>query len=206
MLLLNKYVYEEKNLDKAFEKFTQETNYNKEDILYISKEEKGGLLKSSKVTLEIVVKEDIINFINEYFLNLSNGLGIEINSDITIEDDILNINLSSNDASALIGKNGKMLNSLQVLVRKMLEVNSNVNLKVNLDVENYKKRKISYLERDVKKIIKEVLKTKVDVKLDPMNSYERRIVHNLVSNYGQLTSESEGESPNRCVVIKYIEG
>ena len=206
MLLLNKYVYEEKNLDKAFEKFEQETNLTKEDVLYTSTEEKGGLLKSSKVILEIVKKEDLISFIKDYFDNLANGLNIEINSDINIEEDIININISSNDASALIGKNGKMLNSLQVLLRKMIEVNTNVSLKINLDVENYKKRKISYLERDIKKIIKEVLRTKVDVKLDPMNSYERRIVHNLVSNYGQLTSESEGESPNRCVVIKYIEG
>ena len=98
-----------------------------------------------------------------------------------------------------------MLNSIQVLLKKLIEIQTGMNLRINLDIENYKKRKIENLERDIKKIIKDVLRTRVDAKLDPMNSYERRIVHNLVSNYGQLSSSSEGEEPNRYVVIKYKE-
>ena len=63
-------------------------------------------------------------------------------------------------------------------------------------------RKEKHLEFEIKKICKEVLKTKVEVKLDPMNSYERRIVHNVVSKFDKLYSESEGEAPNRYTVIK----
>ena len=78
-------------------------------------------------------------------------------------------------------------------------------LKVNLDASNYKAKKNKNLEYEVKKIAKDVLKTKIDAKLDPMTSFERRIVHNVVNNFENLMTESVGETPNRCVVIKYKE-
>ena len=205
MLLLDKYVYEDKNLEKAFEKFEKENNLLKEETIYRVDEEKAGLLKSSKYVVTFFKKEDIKNLIEEFLNNTSKGLKIEINSEIKFEEDVISINLNSNDASALIGKNGKMLNSLQMLIKKLVEIQTGMNIKINLDVENYKKRKINILEREVKKIIKEVLKTKVDAKLDPMNSYERRIVHNVLGNFKGITTESEGEEPNRKVVIKYKE-
>lgn len=206
MLLLNKYVFEDKTEEKVFDKFIKELNLSKDDVIYTINEEKTGILKSTKYILNVYKKEDIKELINEFLENTRKGLGIEVSSNIVIDNESISINLSSSDASALIGKNGKMLNSIQLLIKKLIEIQTGMNIRVNLDIENYKKRKIEYLERDVKKIIKEVLKTKVDVKLDPMNSYERRIIHNLVSKYGQLTSASEGEEPNRYIVIKYNEG
>ena len=79
------------------------------------------------------------------------------------------------------------------------------NLKINLDVSNYKLRKQQLFEQDVKKIINEVLSTKLSTKLDPMNSYQRRIVHNVANNYYNIETESIGEEPNRYVTIKYID-
>ena len=70
---------------------------------------------------------------------------------------------------------------------------------------NYKVKKEKHLSFEIKKICKDVLKTKMDVKLDPMNSYERRIVHNVVSKFDNLYSESVGEGINRYTVIKYKE-
>lgn len=206
MLLLNKYSIEDKTEEKVFEKLEKELNLSKEEIIYNIREEKVGILKSTKVILDAYKKEDLKELINKFLENTAKGLNIEIESNIELDNESISINLSSNNSSALIGKNGKMLNSIQLLLKKLIEIQTGMNLRINLDIENYKKRKIENLERDVKKIIKDVLKTKVDVKLDPMNSYERRIIHNLVSKYGQLTSESEGEEPNRYIVIKYIEG
>ena len=74
-----------------------------------------------------------------------------------------------------------------------------------LDVENYKEKKISNIERLAKRVAREVSKTKVDAALENMNSYERRIVHNILTNYKHVTTTSEGEEPNRHVVIKYVE-
>lgn len=204
MLLLNKYSFEDKTEEKVVEKLKKE--FSEDEVLYTINEEKTGILKSTKYILTAFKKDDIIELLNKYFENTGKGLNINIESNILIDNESINISLSSDNSAALIGKNGKMLNSIQVLLKKLIEIQTGINLRVNLDIENYKKRKIENLEKDIKKIIKEVLKTKVDVKLDPMNSYERRIIHNLVSKYGQLTSESEGEEPNRYIVIKYIEG
>lgn len=203
--MLNNYIIEEKTLEKALLKCEKELDITTDKIFYTENYEKGGLLKSSKVILNVVKKEDVMSFINEYFNKLSKSLNIKINCDIRINEDIIRVNLNSEDASALIGKNGKMLNSIQVLLKKSIETQSGLNLKVNLDIEGYKERKIEKLEKNIRKIVKEVLTTKVDVKLDEMNSYERRIVHNIVSEYENLTSESEGVAPHRYVVIKYIE-
>ena len=74
----------------------------------------------------------------------------------------------------------------------------------SIDVANYKKNKLKKLEKEDKYIAKEVKKSKIDVSLDPMNSYERRMIHNLISNYEGLTTESIGEGKERHVVIKYI--
>ena len=78
-----------------------------------------------------------------------------------------------------------------------------VNLSV--DVENYKEKQNYFLEKKVKKIARDVTLSKVSVKLDPMNSYERKLVHEAIQGFKYVCSESEGEEPNRCVVIKYVE-
>ena len=97
------------------------------------------------------------------------------------------------------------LTSIQNLLRQTISNKIKFNLKINLDASNYKARKEKYFERNIKTIVNEVLKTKDEIKLDPMNSFKRRIVHSLVSDYYNLETESVGEEPNRCVIIRYVE-
>ena len=125
--------------------------------------------------MTVVKKEDIINFIKEY-----------VNNPI------------------LIGKDGRTINSLQLLMRQSLQNQTGMAIKVNLDASNYKAKKVKKFEFEIKNIVREVQKTKTDAKLDPMNSYQRRIVHALISNFSNVETESVGEEPNRCVVIKYV--
>ena len=70
-------------------------------------------------------------------------------------------------------------------------------------IKDYKVSKEKQLTKEIEKLAKEVIETKLDVKLDPTNSYDRRIVHNVISKYDNLVTESIGETPNRYVVIKY---
>ena len=79
------------------------------------------------------------------------------------------------------------------------------NLKISLDIGNYRAKKVRNLEREIKRVCKEVQNTKVEVKLDPMNSYERRIVHEVLADDKYVYTESIGEEPNRKVVIKLKE-
>ena len=113
--------------------------------------------------------------------------------------------LLSDDNAIIIGKDGKTLNSLQLLLHQSLNNMTGFNIRITVDAGNYKSNKEKRLERTVKNICKDVMSSKIEVKLDPMNSYERRIVHNVVSNYEMLTSKSFDEEPNRYVVISIKE-
>ena len=91
------------------------------------------------------------------------------------------------------------------MARQVVRNMTNFNIKINLDISNYREKKEKFFESDIKKIINEVLSSKTDTKLDPMNSYQRRLVHNVANNYYNIETESVGEEPNRCVTIKYVE-
>ena len=109
----------------------------------------------------------------------------------------------SDNNPILIGKNGQTLTALQNIVKQMVFSKTGLYPYVLLDVENYKDKKQSNVEYQVKKIAKEVIKTKKDAILDDMNAYERRIVHNILTNFKGVTTKSEGEEPNRKVVVYY---
>ena len=203
--MINKIVIEGKTREEAIENAVITYNTAKEDIIILNEEAKSALFKGKKYILEIITKQDVIKYIKEVINNIAKYFNTEINIEVKEVENIININLITDNNSLLIGKNGKNLESIQAYLRNLVNENTNNNLKLNLDVSNYKKKKIDNLERQVKRIAREVKNTKVDAKLDPMNSYERMIVHNAVSKYEELTTQSYGEEPNRYVVIKYKE-
>ena len=104
-----------------------------------------------------------------------------------------------------VGKEGKTLDSLQNIIRQIALKEFGDKYRVTVDVENYKEHRITNIERTARKIAREVARTKVEAKLETMNSYERRIVHNTLSNNKYVYTESIGEEPNRYVVIKLKE-
>ena len=132
-------------------------------------------------------------------------MNVTIESEINItEDNIYNINLVTSNNSILIGKEGKTLDAIQCLLRQISQNDLQNKIKINVDISNYKYEQTKKLEKNIKNIAKEVLKTKVDTSLDPMNSYNRRIVHTIVSEFSDLETESVGEGKERHVVIKYV--
>lgn len=203
--MCEKLEIEGKTIEEVTQKCSNELNLKKEDIIIINSEEKGGLFKGKKVIAQIIKKEDLKNYIKDFFKNLEKYMNIQINCEIKEEENNYNVMLVSDNNAILIGKEGKNLDAIQTIIRTIIKKLTNNIVKINLDASNYKAKKINNLEYEIKKIIDEVLKTKIDVKLDPMNSYERMIVHNYVSKYDNLTTESIGEEPNRYIVIKYKE-
>ena len=154
---------------------------------------------------EAVKKEDIKTYIIEYLTKVTNEMGINSKIEISEEDDVFSVKMFSDNNPILIGKDGKTLASLQILLRQSLSNQIKFNIKINLDASNYKIRKEKFFERDIKNIINDVMKTKDEVKLDPMNSYKRRIVHSIASEYYNIETESFGEEPERYVLIRYVE-
>ena len=196
MITLHKY--EGKNVDLLKEQCSNEL----EDAYMATKELESGLFKGKKYQLEAITKEEIISSIKSFINELSKNMNLEINSEIRFEENNINILLVSDNNNILIGKDGKTLNAIQLILRQSFKELNQFDLRIIVDVSNYKAKKIKNLEYQVKKICKEVLKTKVEVKLDPMNSYERRMVHSIVAEFEGLQSISYGETPNRYTVIK----
>lgn len=196
MITLHKY--EGKNKDLLKEECIKELN----DAYMITSEVESGIFKGKKYVLEAITNEEIINYIKMFINDLSKKMNIEINSEIKIIDKNINVLLVSNNNNILIGKDGKTLNAIQLILRQFCKQLNKFDFKIMVDASNYKAKKIKNLEYEIKKICKEVLKTKVEVKLDSMNSFERRIVHSIVAEFEGLESISYGENPNRYTVIK----
>ena len=195
------YEYEGKNLEELKEKALTELNANEEELYIRETEEAGGLFKSKKYKLEILTKDDVVKYIKDYIVDIAKYMGISVNIEAKKREKYIQINLFSENSSILIGKGGRTLEAMQLLIKNSILNQTGFKINVILDVEDYKEKNNRHLEFNVKKIAREVRRTGVDAKLDPMNSYERRIVHNAVGSIKGVTSHSEGEEPNRYVVI-----
>lgn len=203
--MLNIKEYTEKTKELALEHCLEELGKNESELFIIESETEAKLFKGKKVNLKVLEKSEVINFIKEFIKNLGSYMNLDIKSEVKENDGIIQIILVSDNNGILIGKDGRTMNSIQHLLRQAISIQTGFNLKLVVDVSNYKEKQNYFFERDIKNICKEVLHSHVDVKLDPMNSYKRRLVHNLVSDYKALETESLGEEPNRYVVIKYKE-
>ena len=199
---MEKYTYVGKTEEEALDEALKALDVTKEDIMYKSNEQKGGLFKSKKVEIEVIKKSDIHDFIKETILKLTKDMGFDVNAEVKVRDDILNITLFSDKNNLLIGRDGKNMSALSTVVRQIVFNELGYYYKFNLDVGEYKLKQQKNLERMAHRLAREVAKTKVEVKLDPMNSYERRIIHNTLNDDRYVYTESFGEEPNRYVVIK----
>ena len=195
-------VYEGKNLNELKEKAFSELNASENELYIRETEEVKGLLKTKKYKLEILTKDDLVKYIKNYIIDVAKNMGITVNIEAKKRENYIQINLFSENSSILIGKNGRTMEALQYLIKNSIFNKTGFKINVILDVEDYKEKINKHLEYNVKKIAREVRKTGVDAKLDPMNSYERRIVHNAVNEIKGVSTISEGVEPNRYVVIK----
>ena len=113
----------------------------------------------------------------------------------------IDIELSGDEMGVLIGKRGQTLDSLQYLVSLVVNKDEDEYIRVKVDTEDYRKRRKETLENLAKNIAYKVKRTKRPVSLEPMNPYERRIIHSALQNDKYVTTHSEGEEPFRRVVV-----
>lgn len=161
--------------------------------------------EDNKYVMEVVKKQNVKEYIKNYLEKITTEMGLETKFEINEDEDIFSVKMFSNNNPILIGKDGRTLTSLQALIRQSISNQIKFNIKINLDASNYKIKKERYFEKDIKNIINDVMKSKDEIKLDPMNSYKRRIVHSIASEYYNIETESFGEEPERYVVIRYVE-
>lgn len=202
---MEKYKFQAKSEDGLLDKALNELGLKEEDVITKFYEEKGGLFSGKKYTLEVIKISDVAEVGKEIIKELLSSLGINANIETKVRDGQIKYQLHSQNNSVLIGKNGHILDSIQTYVRQAVLNTLDLYVNITVDVEGYKEKQNYFLEKRVKKIARDVTLSKVDVKLDPMNSYERKVVHSALQGFKYIKTESEGEEPNRCVVIKYVE-
>ena len=200
---MEKHNFSGKTKAEAIQKAKEELQEIEEN-LFIKEigETKGGLFKSKKIEIEVIEKREVVKYIKEYLQKILKNMGFNVNIEIKNKEEVPKYIIFSDNDALLIGKNGKNLKALSILVSQHLNNELGKNYKFTLDVNEYKEKREKSLERLAKRIAREVKTTKVEVKLDSMNSYERRIIHNALTNYKGIFTESEGEEPNRYVVVK----
>ena len=202
---MNFEVFEGKTIEDAKEKALSTLNVSENEILYKTEEKKGKLFKATTYLFKAIKITEVQDFLKNKVKELLNNMNIDVNIECNVRDEQINLKLYSDKNNILIGKNGQTLMAIQTILRQIVYNQIGIYTYILIDIENYKEKKINNLERNAKRIAKEVLKTKIDVKLDAMNSYERRIIHNALSEYKNITTASEGEEPNRYIVIRYKE-
>ena len=200
---MEKHKFSGKTKEEAIQTAKEELQEIEEN-LFIKEvgESKGGLFKSKKVEIEVIEKREVVKYIKEYLIKILKSMGFNVNIEVKTKEEVPKYIIFSDNDSLLIGKNGKNLKALSILVSQHLNNEIGRNYKFVIDINEYKEKREKSLERLAKRIAREVRTTKVEAKLDSMNSYERRIIHNALTNYKGIYTESEGEEPNRCVVIK----
>lgn len=194
-----------KTKDDALNSVLKKLNANETEIVYNFEEVKGGLFKGTTYECSGILKVDIIEAAQKFIKEILEGMGVDVTFEVQTKDNVTTIKMYSSKNPIIIGKNGQNLEALTVIVRQFINNIVFNGPRIILDVEDYKDRQVKNLERLAKNLAREVLETKNDVQMDSMNSYERRIVHNVLTNFKNIKTESVGEEPNRCVVIKYVE-
>lgn len=196
------FEYSGKKEEEVLNKALSDLNLT-EDKLFIKKEtKKGGLFKSETIKFTIVKVEEVQEEIKKFLKDLLDKMDLDVTFESSLRDKQINVKMYSDNNAILIGKNGQTLTALSSIVKQYIFNQIGQYPYVNLDVENYKDKQILHLERLAKNIAREVRNTGNPVTMENMNSYERRIVHNVLTNFKGIVTESEGEEPNRHVVVK----
>ena len=200
---MKKTLIEGRNLEEVQAKAVELFKEPLERInIEIVSEKKGflgiGSSVSAYVSLNINPVEETLTFLKK----VMNAMNINANIEVVTDDEEVRYSIESDNNPILIGKEGKTMEALQYLARHVFNKYNTDKRVCTIDVGGYKQKRRMQLEILATKIAKEVARTKIEVQLDPMNAYERRIIHTKLADWRDVYTESVGEEPNRRLVIK----
>ena len=178
---MKEYLYEGKNEEELILKMLNELGVKEDEILYVIKEETVGLLKKKKVTIKAILKTDVLEYSKKFVTDLVNAMGLDVKLETKRGENNILIKLYSDNNPILIGKNGRTLMSIQNILHQSIYAKTGIHVNILLDASNYKEKKQKNIEYMAKKLAKEVVQTGIEIKMDSMNSYERHLVHDVLS-------------------------
>ena len=195
-----------KNVDDAITQATVQLGITSDQLEYevLDKGSTGFLGIGSKNAVikarkKFSIDENVVEFLSSIFDAMK--MEVEILVAVNEEEHIIEVELKGDDMGILIGKRGQTLDSLQYLTNLAINKHSDEYYKVKIDTEDYRKRRKETLENLAKNISYKVKSTKRPVSLEPMNPFERRIIHSALQNDRYVTTHSEGDEPYRHVVV-----
>ena len=195
-----------KNVDDAITQATVQLGITSDQLEYevLDKGSTGFLGIGSKNAVikarkKYSIDENVVEFLSSIFDAMK--MEVEILVAVNEEEHIIEVELKGDDMGILIGKRGQTLDSLQYLTNLAINKHSDEYYKVKIDTEDYRKRRKETLENLAKNIAYKVKRTKRPVSLEPMNPFERRIIHSALQNDRYVTTHSEGDEPYRHVVV-----
>jgi len=172
--------------------------------------EEQDIAKEDTASQDVVESSDAEEFAGEYpdeiavkfLLDVFNKMNIKVNFSVEVYDEEIMINISGEDVGVVIGRRGETLDSLQYLTNLAVNRKCEEFKRIVLDVENYREKRIDTLTKLANRMASQVVKTQKEVMLEPMNPYERRIIHSSLQSNNRVSTGSTGEEPNRCVVVR----
>ncbi len=202
------YVEKEgKTIEAAIEEALTELNINKEDaeieVLDEGSKRLFGLIGGRNAVVRVTKKDGYDEIVRGFLKPILNAMGLEEEIEMVMDGDTLTVKLSAENIGILIGRRGETLDALQYLLGLVVNKTSDKFIRVTLDVGNYREKREETLVKLAKRLADKVSKTRKNMTLEPMNPYERRIIHATLQNYKSVETYSIGDEPNRKVVIKY---
>lgn len=196
-------VYEVKEVEDALKLASEEFGISEDELIEKIITEKGILGKTMEV--EITVCIDPIEKGKRYLQQILSDNNVEGMIEKRVRDNVVEFSVDAGDFNGvLIGKNSRHLIALQILISSIINkyYEDGEQMIVKVDVGGYRQRRESHLERMAVEFGKQVAKTKQVIKLDSLNSYERKIIHDKLSTWKDVTTHSEGDEPNRVLYIE----
>ncbi|THE09459.1 protein jag [Bacillus timonensis] len=182
------------------------TTRDRTEIQIIDEGKKGifGIFGTKPAVVKVTVKIDPVEEAQKFLENVVTSMGAQAKLDVVRNGKNVTFQLSGEKMAVLIGKRGQTLNSLQYLTQLVANRFSDHYLNITVDAENYRVRREETLVQLAERLADKVTRTKQDVKLEPMPSYERKVIHTALADHAKVKTSSSGSDPNRYIVISPV--
>ena len=201
-----------KTEDEAIALALEELGLDRDEVsVEIVERAKSGFLgigaQDAVVRVSYEVEDDPYQEIRSFLGGLLERMGVEADIEISRRDNGgINVNLSGSGMGAIIGRRGETLDAIQHLTNYVVNRDSDKHMHISVDAENYRAKREESLTKLAEKMAEKAIKYKRSMALEPMNSYERHVIHTALQNYEGVTTSSTGVEPNRRVVVSYVRG
>ena len=191
------------SVEKAIEEGLKELGIERENA-EIEVLQEGGLFSKAVVTVQR--KETPADIVIDFLNGLFERMNLRCYADCEVKDEEIVVNITGSDSGVIIGYRGEVLDAIQYLALILVNESGHNFIRVSINAENYREKRIETLESLANRLAYKAYRTGRNVELEPMNPFERRVIHTALQNSKYATTESEGEDMNRHIVIVPKEG